>query len=94
MPTAAVFEYAERYRRIERGWLRQGYRYEYRPVPARRAHHDHPPHGIHQHCRDAGGEGHSHYVDRERLLEEVHEEFERLFLAALPVDCADLRQLR
>jgi hypothetical protein len=92
----AVFEYRERYRRIAPGWIRDRYVYEFRPEPqrVRRAYHDHPPRGVHQHCRDRSGpEAHSHYVDRERLLEEAHEEFIALFFGGVPIDCGGLRPL-
>lgn len=96
LPTRAVFEYRERYRRIAQGWLRDLYAYEYRPQPppSRRAHHDHEPHGIHQHCREALRlEASSHYEDRPRLLEETHEAFERLYVDEIPIDCAGLRPI-
>lgn len=97
LPRLAVFQYRELYRRVVQGWSREQYLYEYRPDPApsRRAHHDHPPRGVHQHCREAARpEAHAHYEDRPRLLEEAHEEFTRLYLDAASIDCGGLRPLR
>lgn len=95
-PTAAVFEYRERYRRTREGWLRDFYIYEYRPQPgpSRRAHHEHAPHGVHQHCREAArAERDPHYEDRPRLLEEIHETFERLYSEAQAIRCGGLRPM-
>jgi hypothetical protein len=96
LATSAVFEYREFYRRITGGWLRRQYLYEYRPQPSpsRRAHHDHPPLGVHAHCREAEmTRSAAHYADRPRLLEEMHEEFEGMYLATTPIDCGGLRPL-
>ena len=38
-------------------------------------------------------EPHSHYQDRERLLEEAHEEFLRLYTASSAIDCDGLQPL-
>lgn len=73
------------------------YVYEYRPQPppSRRAHHDHEPYGVHQHCREAlKREVHSHDADRMRLLEETHEAFERLYFDEAAIRCAGLQALR
>lgn len=97
LPREATFEYRERYRRITAGWLRETYVYEYRPAssPSRRAHHEHQPYGVHQHCREASRtEVSSHYEDRSRSLEETHEDFERLYLDREPIRCDGLRPLR
>lgn len=93
LPRRAVFSYRERYRRVGQGWLRERYLYEYRQEPpSRRAHHDHPPRGVHQHCREPmRPELHRHYEDRERLIEEAHEEFTHMYLAAAPIECGGLR---
>ena len=95
LPSTTVFEYRERYRRVAGGWLRERYLYEYRPhrTRERRAHHDHPPLGLHQHCRSMSATETGHYADRMRLLEEVHEEFSLLYLTAAPIDCAGLLPL-
>lgn len=94
LSTIAVFEYRERYLRIARGWLRDGYGYEYRRPLSRMAHHDHPPIRVHQHCRTAGRpEERSPYEDRVRLLEEAHDEFRSLHLLGSPIDCGGLRPL-
>ncbi len=93
LPTRAVFEYRERYERTGGGWLRDRYFYEYRPrpSPSRRAHHDHGPYGVHQHCREAGRAATApHYRDVTRLLEETHEEFAEQFLNAVEIDCTGL----
>lgn len=95
-PTEAVFEYRERYRRTREGWLRDRYFYEYRPQPppSRRAHHDHEPYGIHQHCREPRRpEAHRHCADVPRLLEHTHEEFAHLYLRESEIRCAGLRPL-
>lgn len=97
LPREATFEYRERYRRTDEGWLREAYEYEYRPQPppSRRAHHDHRPYGVHQHCHEASfSRPRSHYLDRARLLEEVHEAFEHLYAEGGPVQCAGLHPLR
>lgn len=96
LATRAIFEYRERYRRQREGWRRYGYSYEYRPAPppSRRAHHEHPPYGVHQHCRERHRpERHSHYGDHERLLEATHEELVRLHLGEREIDCGGLRPL-
>lgn len=96
-PATAVFAYEERYRRTRQGWLRSGYRYEYRVrgTLARRAHHDHDPQGVHQHCREARRpERHRHYEDIPRLLEPTHEEFVRQHARAEEIHCAARQPLR
>ena len=97
LPTRAVLEYRERYRRTRAGWLRNLYVYEYRPQPppSRRAHHDHEPQGVHRHCREARRpEAHRHYEDRPRLLEQTHEEFAAQFIDGVEIRCAGLLPLR
>jgi hypothetical protein len=97
LPREATFEYRERYRRIAEGWLREAYLYEYRPAssPSRRAHHEHRPYGVHQHCRQAfRREVSSHYEDRLRSVEETHEDFERLYFDREPIRCDGLRPVR
>ena len=96
LPTVAVLDYRERYQRIPRGWLRDRYFYDYRPepTPSRKAHHDHPPRGVHQHCREAtGSQARSQYEDWPRLLEEVHEAFTSVYVRSASIDCGGLRPL-
>ena len=96
LPTQATLEYSERYRRTDQGWLREGYRFEYRTVDprSRRAHHQHGRAGIHQHCEPTGGTSRDHYEDVERLLLPTHEDFSALWTHGEPVRCLGLKRKR
>ena len=95
LPTEAVFEFHEWYRRSDEGWLRERYSYEYRPAESRKAHHlGHP--GLrraHQHCEPRGRRSRLHYDDHERLLRPTAEELGALHASGKPIECGGLRRL-
>ncbi len=93
----ATFDYREEFRKVERGWLRSRYIYELRfSLPnrdvqhSRRAHHEHDPWVIHQHCQTPSCPENVHYADVERLLQATHDVFVRQFMSAATVDCSGL----
>jgi hypothetical protein len=95
-----TFDYREEFRKITGGWLRSRYAYELRisqpnttTLHARRAHHDHTPWGIHQHCVTPSHAENLHYADVERLLQATHELFVQQFASRSPIDCAGLAPL-
>ncbi len=95
-----TFDYREEFQRVDHGWLRSRYFYELRfsaPNTAeqhsRRAHHEHAPWAVHQHCQTPTRPDDHHYADVERLLQATHETFVRQFLSASAVDCSGLVRL-
>ncbi|MEP6694110.1 MAG: hypothetical protein ABJB39_05660 [Chloroflexota bacterium] len=93
LPTAALLDYRERYKRSAQGWLRDSYVFEYRtPAPrSRRAHHQHVGWGIHQHCEPPGIASTAHHADHERLLLSTHLDFIGLYERSEPVRCLGLK---
>lgn len=91
----AVFEYCEWFHPTTQGWLRQRYRFEYRPNGSRKAyHHGHSGGwGTHQHCEPPGRRSGNHYADYERVLQQAAEEFGRLYARPTPISCFGLRRL-
>lgn len=92
----ATFDYREEFVRTSAGWLRAGYVYELRlsrpfaeTLHSRRAHHEHEPVGIHQHC-ETSTRADGHYADVERLLLATHELFVMQVASRSPIDCAGL----
>ncbi|MEK7862013.1 MAG: hypothetical protein AAB295_01975 [Chloroflexota bacterium] len=95
LPKQADFEFVEWYRRTAQGWLRLRYRFEYRPVNSRRAHHMAVGPAVpHQHCEPPGRRSKTHYVDDERLLLPTARELGDLFVYQRAIDCRGLRRLR
>lgn len=96
-----TFDYREEFQRVAGGWLRSRYIYELRfsepkseMQHSRRAHHEHDPWGIHQHCQSPAFPRDIHYVDVERLLQATHEAFVQQFATASPVVCSGLVPLK
>lgn len=94
-----TFDYREEFRRVTGGWMRTRYVYELRvsdpwsdDLNRRRAHHEHDPWKIHQHCHRKS-EPDVHYADVERLLQAVHQDFVKLYAAGSPINCAGLVSL-
>lgn len=92
-----TFDYREEFERVEGGWLRSRYVYEFRrsqpkgaKLHSRRAHHEHGIWKVHQHCQTPASQRSAHYRDVERLLQATHEIFERLFADAVPIECSGL----
>jgi hypothetical protein len=96
VPTVATFEYRERFKRSAQGWLRDAYVFEYRTAAprTRRAHHEHAPEGIHQHCEPPGRPSRAHYADVERLLLPTHEDFAGLYDRGGPIRCLGPKRRR
>jgi len=95
--TATTFDYREEFRKITGGWLRSRYTYELRvtqprgtALHSRRAHHEHDPWGVHQHCQSPSSWDDAHYADVERLLQATHELFVRQFASSSAIDCSGL----
>lgn len=94
---ATTFDYREEFGRRTGGWLRLRYAYELRIsaphgtlLHARKAHHQHEPWGIHQHCDTPARMDNVHYADVERLLQATHELFVRQLVSGSPVECSGL----
>jgi hypothetical protein len=93
-PKLADFEFAEWYQHTRQGWLRLRYKFEYRPVDSRRAHHMAVgPARPHQHCEPPGKRSSTHYIDYERLLMPTAQELGDLFIFRQPIDCGGLKKL-
>jgi hypothetical protein len=95
LPTSAMLDYRERYKRSAQGWLRDSYALEYRTSAprSRRAHHQHVGWGIHQHCEPPGVTSSIHYADLERLLLPTHEDLAGLYERVEPVRCLGLKRV-
>lgn len=96
-----TFDYREEFQRVGGGWLRSRYVYELRfseprgeMHQRRRAHHEHGPWRINQHCQSPASPDDIHYVDVERLLQATHETFAQQFETASPVVCSGLVPLK
>lgn len=94
LPELAGFEYVEWYHRTAQGWRRERYKFEYRPLDSRRAHHMAiGPAAPHQHCEPPGSRSRTHYADDERLLIPTARELGDLLASGRPIDCRGLRRL-
>ncbi len=94
---ATMFDYREEFRKVVGGWLRSRYAFELRvsrpnssDLNRRKAHHQHDPWGIHQHCETPSDPRGSHYADVERLLQATHELFVRQIVGGSPINCTGL----
>lgn len=94
---ATTLDYREEFKKIAGGWLRSRYSYELRvsqprsaDLHSRKAHHQHDPWGIHQHCQTPSLHDDAHYTDVERLLQATHELFVRQFASSSPITCSGL----
>lgn len=92
-PTIARFEFVEWYDRSREGWLRTRYKFEYRPLDSRKAHHDHGPWSFHQHCAAPGKPNTDHFADDERLLLPTAELLFEAYARSEPIWCGGLRKL-
>ena len=94
-----AFDYREEFKHIRGGWLRSRYAFELRSsdretrvLHSRKAHHQHAPWDIHQHCETPTAHD-DHFADIERLLQATHELFVKQFASGAPIDCAGLTPL-